>query len=745
MTSASCLVQPSGSARAPRVCRAYIAVVESDVDVILSKAARGVVSRAAELADQLSQLLSVKVPELTEYEDIVTLGGASIADNIAVWGDALENGLDLTRVEAPLSFVEYARRFAREGGRISTLLRTYRYGQAGLLRAMLAEMNRLTKDPELINAATVKLSGMILSFIDRTSEQAVAAYQEERDRWVQRRLSLVNEANVRVGTTLDIAGTADELAAVGTDYFADLVAVDLLDSALLERDAEPAPGPPTLHRVAQRSVWEGCPDSVVKTGQSYICPEGSEPAQVLATGQPWRRRLDGSKPPAWLTQSPDHRAVVAEYGIHSVLVLPLQARGKTLGLAQFFRHRTAASFSDDDLLLAQEITKRTAVYIDNARRYTHERSTALTLQRSLLQRHPPEQSAVEVASRYQPAGSHAGVGGDWYDVIPLSGARVALVVGDVIGHGIHASATMGRLRMAVRTLADVDLPPDELLTHLDDVVVRLQQEESPAEDEISATCLYAVYDPVSRVCSLASAGHAPPRVVLPAVAGSAPAAAAPPDLPIGPPLGLGGLPFETVELELPEGSLLALYTDGLTEHRSRTTGDEIDVLSHALTQPATSLERVCDTVLGALLPDLPQDDVALLLARTRALDVGRVAAWDIPSDPAAVAGARRNASEQLAAWGLEECAFITELIVSELVTNAIRYGRPPVRLRLIHDRSLVCEVSDASSTAPHLRRARLFDEGGRGLMLVAQLAQRWGTRHGREGKIIWTEQDLPRR
>ncbi|MEU2509851.1 SpoIIE family protein phosphatase [Streptomyces sp. NPDC007863] len=716
--------------------------MESDVDVILSKAARGVVGRAAELADQLAQHLSVKVPELTEYEDIVRLGGVSIADNIAVWGDALENGLDLTRVEAPVSFVEYARRFARAGGRISSLLRTYRYGQAGLLRAMLAEMNRLTKDPVLINAATVKLSGMILEFIDRTSEQAVAAYQEERDRWVQRRLSLVNEANVRVGTTLDIAGTADELAAVGTDYFADLVAVDLLDSVLLERDAEPVPGPLTLHRVAQRSVWEGCPDAVVKTGQSYVCPEGSEPARVLATGQPWRCRIDASALPVWLTQSPAHRAVIAEYGIHSVLVLPLQARGKTLGLAQFFRHRTAASFSDDDLLLAQEITKRTAVYIDNARRYTHERSTALTLQRSLLQRRPPQQSAVEVASRYQPAGSHAGVGGDWYDVIPLSGARVALVVGDVIGHGIHASATMGRLRMAVRTLADVDLPPGELLTHLDDVVVRLQQEESPTEDEISATCLYAVYDPVARVCALASAGHVPPRVVLPA---TAPAGAATPDLPIGPPLGLGGLPFETLELELPEGSLLALYTDGLTESRSRTTGDELDVLNHALTQPAASLERVCDTVLGALLPDLPQDDVALLLARTRGLDTGQVAAWDIPSDPAAVAGARRDASEQLAAWGLDDSAFVTELIVSELVTNAIRYGRPPVRLRLIHDRSLVCEVSDASSTAPLLRRARLFDEGGRGLMLVAQLAQRWGTRHTREGKIIWTEQDLPAR
>jgi len=338
----------------------------------------------------------------------------------------------------------------------------------------------------------------------------------------------------------------------------------------------------------------------------------------------------------------------------------------------------------------------------------------------------------------------AGVGGDWFDVVPLSGTRVALVVGDVVGHGIHASATMGRLRTAVRTLADVDLPPDELLTHLDDLVIHLTTDDDTADGrvrddtgEIGATCLYAVYDPVSRVLTLASAGHVPPAVLLPdgtvSVIGLSP----------GPLLGVGGLPFESTELELPEGSLLAFCTDGLIEARDRDVGLGLERLCEALASPVPSLEVTSDAILKALLPDSPADDVALLLARTRALHADQVAAWSLPSDPAIVADARAHASRQLAAWGLEDAAFVTELVVSELVTNAIRYGGVPIGLRLIRDRTLICEVSDASNTAPHLRRARTYDEGGRGLHMVAQLTQGWGTRQTPLGKTIWTEQPLP--
>jgi anti-sigma regulatory factor (Ser/Thr protein kinase) len=351
---------------------------------------------------------------------------------------------------------------------------------------------------------------------------------------------------------------------------------------------------------------------------------------------------------------------------------------------------------------------------------------------------------VEVASRYLPASTQLGVGGDWFDVIPLSGARVALVVGDVVGHGIHASATMGRLRTAVRTLADVDLPPDELLTRLDDLVSRLPadadaDDSDDAENDVGATCLYAVYDPVSRRCSLARAGHPPPALVTPDGAVSFL------DLPAGPPLGLGGLPFESTEIELPAGSILALYTDGLIESR----GDDIDLgferLRHALTHRAPSLETTCDNVLQAVLPGRPADDVALLIARTHALTDDRVATWDLPADPAVVPGTRRQVARRLTSWGLDDTAFVTELVVSELVTNAIRHAKTPIQLRLIRDRTLICEVSDGSSTAPHLRRACPFDEGGRGLLLVSQLAQRWGCRQTPHGKVIWAEQVLPGR
>ncbi|MGQ4419759.1 SpoIIE family protein phosphatase, partial [Streptomyces sp. SAS_269] len=248
---------------------------------------------------------------------------------------------------------------------------------------------------------------------------------------------------------------------------------------------------------------------------------------------------------------------------------------------------------------------------------------------------------------------------------------------------------------------------------------------------------YAVYDPVSRRLGLAAAGHPAPAVVLPGgTAEFAPMSA-------GPPLGVGGLPFEATELELPEGSVIALYTDGLVEDRDRDVDRATEELRRALGAPADSLEALSDDVLKAVMPEQPTDDIALLLVRTRALGADRVATWDVPPDPAAGGAFRQAATERLTAWGLEEIAFVTELVVSELVTNAIRYGEPPVQLRLIRDGALICEVSDASSTSPHLRRAHAYDEGGRGLLLVAQLTQRWGSRQTGSGKTIWAQQSLP--
>ncbi|MFE9763472.1 SpoIIE family protein phosphatase [Streptomyces sp. NPDC005808] len=558
-----------------------------------------------------------------------------------------------------------------------------------------------------------------------------------------RRLKLLYGASLAIGTTLDVGRTAQELVQVVVPGFADFVTVDLAVSAW-QGEEQPRDGGAKVRRVATGGVLTTPPldpagaliTSAPSTSRARSCGSG------LASVEPDRRTS-----PAWPSQDPEQTGRILDHGIHSLITAPLQARGMRMGTVTFWRSRFTGPFDETELSYAAELTAKTAVAIDNARRYTRERDTALTLQRSLLPQRLPEQPAVETASRYLPAGSQAGVGGDWFDVIPLSGARVALVVGDVVGHGIHASATMGRLRTAVRTLADVDLPPDELLTHLDDLVIHLTSDEQPgiaegdvaAIGDLGATCLYAVYDPISRSCTMATAGHPLPVLVTPD------GAPAPVTGPIGPPLGVGGLPFETTELHLAAGSVLALFTDGLIESRDRDIDHGLSELTQALGAPVTSLEDACDTVIDRLLGGLPSDDVALLLARTGALSPDQVATWDILPDPAQVAHARTLATDQLDAWGLTDMEFITELVVSELVTNAIRYGVPPIQLRLIRDRTLICEVSDASSSAPHLRRARAFDEGGRGLLLVAQLTQGWGSRHTTSGKIIWCEQTLPRR
>ncbi|MFD7241504.1 SpoIIE family protein phosphatase [Streptomyces massasporeus] len=579
----------------------------------------------------------------------------------------------------------------------------------------------------------------------------LSAHDMTEQFWARKRLQLIAEAGRRIGSTLDVTRTAQELADVTVPVLADFVSVDLLaaldDAPEPPASAVPADGPLLLRRAALRSVTPGAPESVVAVGAVDSYPPGSMPFESLRTGRPTVHEVTAPAFTAWLARDPARAARVRGFGIHSVMAVPLAARGTTLGVAFFVRHRNQEAFQHDDLVLAGELAARAAVSIDNARRYTRERATAVTLQRSLLPQRLPRQAAVEVASRYLPAGPHAGVGGDWFDVIPLSGARVALVVGDVVGHGLVASATMGRLRTAVRTLADIDLPCDELLTHLDDLVARLNtEEESDTEGgharsaetsgDVGATCLYAVYDPVTRRCCFAAAGHPVPAVVSPD--GTVDLVG----LPAAPPLGVSGLPYEATEVVLPEGSLLVLYTNGLVETPDRDLDTGVHRLREALARPAASLDALCDTVLADLLPQRPADDVALLIARTRALDARQVATWAVPADPSAVAQTRKDVVQQLERWGLSDAVFVTELVVSELVTNAIRHAEPPVQLRLIHDSTLICEVSDGGNTAPHLRRARTYDEGGRGLLLVAQLTERWGTRQGAAGKTIWAEQTL---
>ncbi|MCX4459201.1 SpoIIE family protein phosphatase [Streptomyces sp. NBC_01340] len=562
------------------------------------------------------------------------------------------------------------------------------------------------------------------------------------------RLAILSEAGTRVGSTLEVMRTGQELADLAVPLLADHALVDLMESVPFGVDPSAGTGkandrPPVLRRAGVASIDLG----VLKL--PWVREEVIRPfptslfATALRTGRSYLESVLDTHPGPWVIPDLTLAQRVRDSGVHSLMVVPIRARRCVLGLAVFGRSEESTPFQEDDLLLAEELVTRAALSLDNALQYARQRTAALTLQRDLLPHHVGGGAALDVASRYVPADLDHGVGGDWFDVIKLSGARVALVVGDVVGHGINAAATMGRLRTAVRTLADMELPPHELLTHLDDTVRRLSEEDADAPDQnpaaVGATCLFAVYDPVTRRCTMARAGHPPPAIIDPQ------GHITYPDMPAGAPLGLGLglLPFESVELELPEGTLLALYTDGLVESRDDDIDVGLDRLGAALAESGSSLEDLCSHVIETLPTQAPADDVTLLLARTRGLEAAQVASWELPNEPAAVRIARQAAVRQLSEWGLEHLVATVQLIVSELVTNAIRHGGGPICLRLIQHQVLTCEVSDSNTSHPRPRQPHIIDEQGRGLFLVAQLSRRWGSRSATDGKVVWAEQDLP--
>nr|WP_235460454.1 SpoIIE family protein phosphatase/ATP-binding protein [Streptomyces olivochromogenes] len=585
-------------------------------------------------------------------------------------------------------------------------------------------------------------AGSVVTLRDTTELRALSGRAEV----ARERLQSLYDAGLRIGTTLDVKRTAEELAEVAAARFADIVTVDLLDPVLRGEETSVGPsGITELRRSAVAGLEAGHPLHPVHELIRLV------PAEPVSTAMAEGRPVlvgDLNASYAWRAQQPERARRVLDHGIHSMLVVPLRARGVVLGVVVFWRAQGSPSFEDEDVSFAEELAARAAVSIDNARRYTREHTMAVTLQHSLLPRALPEQSALDVAYRYLPA--QAGVGGDWFDVIPLSGTRVALVVGDVVGHGLHAAATMGRLRTAVHNFAGLDLPVEELLGRLDELVAQLDAEEVAAAEDgqgmiTGATCQYAVYDPTSGRLAIATAGHPGPAVVRPDGTVDFP------QLPVSPPLGLGaGLPVETAELTVPEDSRLVLYTDGLIEDRTRDLDAGLRALREALAGPGRTPEATCAAVMEAMLSDRSRDDIALLVARTRRLGPDQVAEWEVPRDPAAVAPVRTDCARRLADWGLEQLGFTAELILSELITNAIRYGAEPIIVRLLRTEpmgsrdagSLIFEVADGSSTSPRLRRAKATDEGGRGLFLVARFAERWGTRYTTTGKVIWAEHSL---
>ncbi|MEU0598200.1 SpoIIE family protein phosphatase [Streptomyces sp. NPDC006393] len=562
----------------------------------------------------------------------------------------------------------------------------------------------------------------------------------------QERLELLDAAETSIGSSADLSRTAQELADFAVPQLADFAAVDLLEPVL--RGDQALPGPvgdtPPLRRAAERSTRRDRPESVAGIGQRIEFTDRWPGARCVADGVSLRCPVVATADARpWFRLDRSRAERIRKLGHVSLMWVPIRSQQVTLGLLTLLRHRESAAFGPEDLLLAEDVVSRAAPRLDNARRDTLARSLALALQRKLLPPDPGGGTEFEVASRYVPADDRDGAGGDWFDVIPLSGTRVALTVGDVAGRGVDAAASMGMLRAAVRTLANLELPPEELLARLDDLVIRAIEEASATDGEsvagelLGARCLYLVHDQFTQRCVAARAGHPPPAVVAPD------GDVVFPDLPAGPPLGLGTLPFESAEFDVADGGILALYTDGLL----RSVHGDPDLagarMRAAFARPDRPLEELSDRVLGTFLSGPPPDDVALLLARAQPLGPEREVCWEVSRDPAAVGEYRARVADVLAGWGLEELLFTTELIVSELVTNAIRHATGPIGLRLIRNSTLTCEVSDGSSASPRVRHARTTDEGGRGVYLVAQLSRRWGSRQAAEGKTIWAEQNLP--
>lgn len=559
----------------------------------------------------------------------------------------------------------------------------------------------------------------------------------------KQRLTFLNRAGVTIGATPDLAQTAVELCEVMVPYFTDFAGVQLREEVLERVDLPTAP--PTaatrLRRVAVTHNDEpGRWDDVVPVGETLLLPADTPFVRCMTTGAPVNVPHISAELSERIAGRFDDRDLRPLLDRRSMMVLPLTAGGTVLGNVVLLRRGDRAAFDDLDVATAEDLARRTSLAMDNARLYHHEADTAHVLQRSMLARRRRDIVGVDVAHRYLPSqADKVEVGGDWFDTIPLPGSRVALVVGDVMGHGLHAAAVMGQFRTGIRTLASMDLPPEQVLRHLDDLAQRLGEDypAQPGSESHLATCLYAVYDPVTRRCEIANAGHIPPVLVHPD--GRTELL----ELPSGAPIGVGGVAFETAGIEVEDGAGLVLCTDGLVEIRGRDIGLGLASLCREVAGPAVSLEDACEAVVHALWTPERADDVALLMARFHGIPGDDVATWTLPnSDPRMVGEARRYARRTLHEWRLDHLSESVELLVSELVTNAILHGSGQVRLRLLRAGRLLCEVHDNDHALPVLVASGPEEENGRGIQLVSRLAERWGTSRTALGKVVWFEQPL---
>ncbi|MFF3646608.1 SpoIIE family protein phosphatase [Streptomyces sp. NPDC002564] len=555
---------------------------------------------------------------------------------------------------------------------------------------------------------------------------------------VRERLEFLNEVSGRIGSSLDLSRTILEVSRAVVPRFTDVAGTYLREQVVAgEGFPEGPPDETTLwHRVAVEHTDEpGRWDDVVPVGESMPFPAHTPFFQCMTSGDPVLvPRITEEMGNAIASQF-EKRDIRPLINHRSMLVVPLKARNVVLGFMILLRHRERPVFNDMDRVTGAELAARAGLVLDNARMYTYQESVADTLQDSMLPHIQPRMSGCDIATRYLPGTLLGRVGGDWFDSVKLPGSRTALVVGDVMGHGLNSAAMMGQLRTAVQTMAALDLPPEQLLRNLDDLAQRLGE-------HYLATCLYAVYDPIAGVLHLANAGHIPP-VLVRADDGRSELL----DLPTGAPIGVGGVPFESVLIPVAPGDRLLMCTDGLVEVRGEDIGVGLATLTESAAHPAASMDDACDTIIRALnTRGGRKDDVALLMARLNGIAPEDVALWRLAVDPSEVSRARELVAARLRSWSLEPLVDAAELLVSELVTNVVRHSRSSrIDLRLVRSGVLACEVEDDDQTLPTLLSAGPADEFGRGLRVVSALAKEWGTSRTRTGKTVWFELPLPRR
>ncbi|MFF7647501.1 SpoIIE family protein phosphatase [Streptomyces canus] len=555
---------------------------------------------------------------------------------------------------------------------------------------------------------------------------------------VRERLEFLNEVSGKIGTSLDLSRTIVEVSRAVVPRFTDVAGTYLREQVVAgEGFPDGVPDTTTMwHRVALEHTDEpGRWDDVVPVGEAMPFPAHTPFFQCMTTGEPVLVPRISEQMGHAIASQFEKRDIRPLITGRSMLVVPLKARHVVLGFMILLRHPERDEFDDMDRVTGAELAARAGLVLDNARMYTFQESVAETLQDSMLPQIPSRMAGCDIATRYLPGTLLGRVGGDWFDSVKLPGGRTALVVGDVMGHGLNSAAMMGQLRTAVQTMAALDLPPAQLLRNLDDLAQRLG-------DTYLATCLYAVYDPIASELHLANAGHIPPVIVRAADGRSELL-----DLPTGAPIGVGGVPFEAVRVRVEPGDRLLMCTDGLVEVRGEDIGVGLATLTESAAHPAASMDDACDAIIRALNPrGGRKDDVALLMVRLSGIEPDDVAEWRISLDPAEVGRARAVVREQLHDWGLAKLADGAELMVSELVTNALRHshGRP-VELRLVREDTLLCEVDDDDHELPNLLSAGPADEQGRGLRVVSTLAREWGASRTKAGKTVWFELTLPRR